>query len=143
MRAGRRSHSPVCIMNAGYSSGWCQESFGFTLVSVEVSCQAMGDPHCRFIMAPPGRIEDRIEQFAAKLDVDDARLAQIAIPEFFQSKRLEEELAQVHQQLEQRVAQRTAELSNTNEALKNEIAERDADPDNEEHDPFLRTHPGA
>jgi predicted Zn-dependent protease len=26
---------------------------------------------------------------------------------------------------------------------KNEIAERDADPDNEEHDPFLRTHPGA
>ena len=25
---GKRSDIPVCIMNAGYSSGWCEESFG-------------------------------------------------------------------------------------------------------------------
>src|SRR5688572_11041023 len=28
IRAGKRSHTPICIMNAGYSSGWCEESFG-------------------------------------------------------------------------------------------------------------------
>ena len=28
VRAGRSSTFPVCIMNAGYSSGWCEASFG-------------------------------------------------------------------------------------------------------------------
>ena len=30
-------------MNAGYSSGWCEESFGVTLVASEILCQAKGD----------------------------------------------------------------------------------------------------
>ncbi|RME21534.1 MAG: hypothetical protein D6806_14545, partial [Deltaproteobacteria bacterium] len=28
LRAGKRSSQPVCVMNAGYSAGWCEESFG-------------------------------------------------------------------------------------------------------------------
>ncbi|WP_316168134.1 MULTISPECIES: EAL domain-containing protein [unclassified Bradyrhizobium] len=57
MRAGKHSDFPVCHMNAGYSSGWCEESFGLPLVATEVSCRARGDAACRFIMAPPARIE--------------------------------------------------------------------------------------
>jgi len=53
---GRRSDVPVCIMNAGYSSGWCEESFGLPLVAAEIECLAAGGRHCRFIMAPPSRI---------------------------------------------------------------------------------------
>lgn len=58
--AGRHSEFPVCLMNAGYSSGWCEESFGLPLVAREVSCRARGDEACRFIMAPPSRIEAHV-----------------------------------------------------------------------------------
>jgi len=53
----------TCFMNAGYSSGWCEESFAVVLVSREILCRARGDEHCRFIMAPPGRIEAHIEEY--------------------------------------------------------------------------------
>ena len=61
--AGRRSDFPVCLMNAGYSSGWCEESFGLPLVAMEVSCRARGDDACRFIMAPPDRIEAHVAHY--------------------------------------------------------------------------------
>ena len=48
-----RTDAPVCVMNAGYSSGWCEASFGVPLVAVEILCRAKGDERCRFIMAPP------------------------------------------------------------------------------------------
>ena len=57
MKEKRKTDFPVCIMNSGYSSGWCEESFGIPLVSVELECRAKGDAHCRFIMAPPSKIE--------------------------------------------------------------------------------------
>jgi len=60
---GRRADTPICVMNAGYSSGWCSESFGFPLVAAEVECQARGDKHCRFVMAPPGRIEEHLSRY--------------------------------------------------------------------------------
>ena len=50
-------------MNAGYSSGWCEESFGMPLVSCEVECLAKGDAQCRFIMAPPSRIEEHLARY--------------------------------------------------------------------------------
>ncbi|MFO9273182.1 hypothetical protein SDA20_15840, partial [Legionella pneumophila serogroup 1] len=28
LKANKKNKFPVCIMNAGYSSGWCEESFG-------------------------------------------------------------------------------------------------------------------
>ena len=33
---GKRTNFPVCVMNAGYSSGWCEASFGLPLVSAEI-----------------------------------------------------------------------------------------------------------
>ncbi len=86
IKAGKKSKFPVCIMNAGYSSGWCEESFGMSLTAVEVSCRARGDDKCRFIMAPPHKIEDYLEE---KLDEKD-RVHDI--PSFLQRKTNEEKL---------------------------------------------------
>jgi len=47
---------PVCQMNAGYSSGWCQVAFGVELVAKEICCRAKGDDKCRFVMAHPTKI---------------------------------------------------------------------------------------
>ncbi|MFH1370422.1 MAG: V4R domain-containing protein [Planctomycetota bacterium] len=57
---------PVCFMNAGYSSGWCEESFGVPLTAKEISCRAMGDPYCRFIMAHPNKIDNYIASYKEK-----------------------------------------------------------------------------
>jgi predicted hydrocarbon binding protein len=55
-KSSKKSNSCVCTMNAGYSSGWCEESFGIPLVASEIMCKARGDSACRFIMAQPSRI---------------------------------------------------------------------------------------
>lgn len=59
----KKTKYPVCIMNAGYSSGWCEESFGITLVAKEILCRAKGDKYCRFIMAPGDKISKHIEEY--------------------------------------------------------------------------------
>jgi signal transduction histidine kinase len=99
VQAGRTARSPVCIMNAGYSSGWCEESFGIELTAVEVSCQARGDPTCTFVMAPPGRIAGIIsERFGGSCpDVEDASLY---IPTYFDRKRSEEALQRKAEELQ-------------------------------------------
>ncbi|TLY50563.1 MAG: hypothetical protein E6K53_10040 [Gammaproteobacteria bacterium] len=43
----KRSDAPVCIMSAGYSSGWCEESFGLSLVAAEVECHGAPCTHRR------------------------------------------------------------------------------------------------
>lgn len=86
IKAGKTSKFPVCIMNAGYSSGWCEESFGISLTAVEVTCRAKGDDKCRFIMAPPHRVEEYLEE---KLDEKD-RVHDI--PSFLQRKTNEEKI---------------------------------------------------
>jgi len=60
------SKTCVCHLNAGYSSGWCSESYNLNLVAKEVSCVARGDKQCRFVMAPPSRILEHIEFFKKK-----------------------------------------------------------------------------
>ncbi len=118
---GRRSDIPVCIMNAGYSSGWCEESFGVPLVSAEVECMAAGGEHCRFIMAPPSRIEAHLAEHARRHGRSAATAAQNhagIVPEFFQRKRLEEELRQANESLERRVELRTRDLERANEQLR-------------------------
>lgn len=89
--AGRRSEGPVCIMNAGYSSGWCSESFGLELTALEVSCRARGDASCSFVMAPPHRIEGRVREHYG---VDLAAVVKkgFDVPTYFERKRVEEEL---------------------------------------------------
>ncbi|MBU1221899.1 PAS domain S-box protein [Myxococcota bacterium] len=92
IESGKQPISPVCVMNAGYSSGWCEESFSTGLVSVELSCRGMGHETCSFVMAPP----DRIENYVKDLGLSNKSYMQNAhiprIPEFFQRKRNEEEL---------------------------------------------------
>lgn len=92
IESGRQPISPVCVMNAGYSSGWCEESFGIGLVSVELSCRAMGHDTCSFVMAPPERIENYVKELGLNKEnyMQNAHIPRI--PEFFQRKRNEEEL---------------------------------------------------
>ncbi|MGE3527272.1 MAG: response regulator, partial [Gemmatimonadales bacterium] len=109
-----------------------EESFGLPLVAAEVECIARGDAACRFIMAPPARIEEHVRQYldAHKPGRSGAStLAAVAdrtieVPEFFQRKRLEEELHASHAMLEERVRERTAELEDAVAALRREMAER-------------------
>ena len=89
-------------MNAGYSSGWCEESFGMPLVAVEVECQARGDAHCRFVMAPPSRIEEHIAAYRGQPGagpVHSRADADIRVPEFFQRKRMEDQIRASHEEL--------------------------------------------
>jgi PAS domain S-box-containing protein len=62
-KSGKKNSSCVCTMNAGYSSGWCEESFGIPLVASEITCKAKGDSACRFIMAHPSRIAQYLQAY--------------------------------------------------------------------------------
>lgn len=124
LRAGKRSESPVCIMNAGYSSGWCEESFGIRLLASEIMCRGKGDDCCRFIMAPPDRIEEHIAEYMKVARVKNSSIGAPHLPEFFARKRLEDELRESRENLERRVAERTEELRAANERLQEEIANR-------------------
>jgi PAS domain S-box-containing protein len=91
LRQGRKVDFPVCIMNAGYSSGWCEESFGIPLVAAELECQAKGDPQCRFIMATPAKIEQHLARYiTAKNGAWVGPADSVSVPEFFQRKRMED-----------------------------------------------------
>lgn len=59
----KKMNKCVCHMNSGYSSGWCEESFGVELEAREILCRAKGDKYCRFIMAHPDMIEKRISEY--------------------------------------------------------------------------------
>ncbi|MGD0383274.1 MAG: histidine kinase dimerization/phospho-acceptor domain-containing protein, partial [Thermoguttaceae bacterium] len=92
LRHKHTSDTPVCMMNAGYSSGWSEASFGLSLVTVEILCRAAGDHTCRFIMAPPESIADRVEQYAKHRHDTASRLLESNLPEFFNRKLAEERL---------------------------------------------------
>lgn len=112
-----RTDFPVCVMNAGYSSGWCEESFGLALVTAEVECRAKGDRHCRFIMAPPSRIKEYITKYSKQAYIKYEHYKRIDIPEFFRRKRLEDELRDHKAHLEELVQRRTDKLSKANQRL--------------------------
>ncbi len=65
---GSNSILPTCILNAGYSAGWCSESFGIDLCAREITCRAKGDKECLFIMAPLDKIEDKIKEYLEKMN---------------------------------------------------------------------------
>lgn len=60
----QRFNRPTCFMNAGYSAGWCSESFGASLASREIQCRACGDPECRFVMAPAEKLQEAVDGLA-------------------------------------------------------------------------------
>lgn len=91
-RSGEVADTPICIMNSGYSSGWCEESFGIPLTAVEVSCTARGDEHCTFIMSPPHRIQEHLDRYQAQNSTHYHKQDQYEIPTFFERKKVEEEM---------------------------------------------------
>jgi signal transduction histidine kinase/CheY-like chemotaxis protein len=105
VRSKRPSDAPVCIMNAGYSSGWCEESYGPKLVASEILCRARGDETCRFVMAPPERIAGRVAEYVAAHPEIAARIASFRIPDFFARKREEESLKKRQEALERELRQ--------------------------------------
>ena len=62
---GPIAKKPVCVMNAGYSAGWCSESFGIDIDAREILCQAKGDKVCRFVMGVKSKL-DEYEEWALK-----------------------------------------------------------------------------
>ena len=92
MRTGRQAEFPICVMNAGYSSGWCQESFGVSLVASEIMCKAKGDQACRFVMAHPSKIESYIQNYLKKTPDIAGRVTTYQIPGLFERKWMEERL---------------------------------------------------
>ena len=73
-------------MNAGYSSGWCEKSYGIELTSVEITCRAKGDKNCTFIMAPP----HKINEYLNKEEQKNKPAKKYDIPLFFERKKSEE-----------------------------------------------------
>jgi signal transduction histidine kinase/DNA-binding response OmpR family regulator len=118
LRSGARSETPVCIMNAGYSSGWCEESFGIPLTSVEVSCRAKGDAHCTFIMSPPNRIEARLEHFKQAHTAGFTNGGSYEIPTFFERKKVEEEMQRARLLAEESVKTKADFLANISHELR-------------------------
>ena len=125
LAAGRKTDSPVCVMNSGYSSGWCEQSFGRPLASVEILCRAKGDDACRFIMAPPARVEAHIQSYIQRHPELATRIARYEVQRFFQ-KRTDQQLVRANLELERSAQQRAQQLSLVNERLERDIAERRA-----------------
>ncbi len=83
---------PVCFMNAGYSSGWCEESFGVPLVAAEITCAAKGDPHCRFVMAHPTKIDSHIRRYLREHPEVAAHVTTYEVPGEFVRKAVDDRL---------------------------------------------------
>ncbi len=92
IKAGKKSDFPVCIMSAGYSSGWCEESFGINLVASEIMCRAKGDKVCQFVMAHPSKIEQFIEDYLNSNSEFSGKIQDYSIPNLFQRKLMEDAL---------------------------------------------------
>lgn len=88
IRSGIKSEFPVCIMNAGYSSGWCEESFSLPLTAVEIKCRAKGDDNCTFIMAPPHKIDEYLPRNTSA----NGDSEKYDVPLFFERKKAEEKI---------------------------------------------------
>jgi len=108
LAAGKAADHPVCIMSAGYSSGWAESAFGMPLVAAEILCRAKGDEACRFIMAPPERIQAHIAKYKEQHPELASRITNYKVPGFL-SNRTDQQL--LHSNLDfKRSAQLSQEL---------------------------------
>jgi son of sevenless-like protein len=65
-RKGMTTDVPVCFFSAGYSAGWCSDSFSVSLHAREMTCTAKGDERCEFIMAPYRKLDAYASQYYRK-----------------------------------------------------------------------------
>lgn len=117
MRSGKKSDTPVCVMNSGYSSGWCEESFGFPLTSVEVTCKAKGDEHCTFIMSPPHKIQEHVNRFTSDSKYVNKKIT-YDIPTFFERKKVEEETRNARKKAEESDKAKSEFLANMSHEIR-------------------------
>ncbi len=118
MRSGKKSETPVCIMNSGYSSGWCEESFGIPLTAVEVTCKAKGDEHCTFIMSPPHKIQEHVNKFTADSKYAVNKKIIYDIPTFFERKKVEEEMRNARKKAEESDKAKSEFLANMSHEIR-------------------------
>jgi PAS domain S-box-containing protein len=89
---------PVCIMSAGYSSGWLSESCDIDVVATEITCRARGDENCCFVMAHPDRIEDEVANYLEREPELAEHVSHYNVPGFFERKRIESALREQKEQ---------------------------------------------
>lgn len=118
MRSGKKTDTAVCIMNAGYSSGWCEESYGFPLTAVEVTCKAKGDEHCTFIMSPPQRIQEHVQRFVKSAAPGIRKKINYDIPTFFERKKVEEEMRNARKKAEESDKAKSEFLANMSHEIR-------------------------
>lgn len=69
LRSNRHADNPVCVFSAGYSAGWCTESFGIDVHAREITCVAAGHKECRFILAPWEKLDGYEQDVRARLEL--------------------------------------------------------------------------
>jgi PAS domain S-box-containing protein len=89
---------PVCIMSAGYSSGWLSESCEMDVVSTEITCRARGDENCCFVMAHPEHIEEEVADYLEREPELAEDVSHYNVPGFFERKRIEAALREQKEQ---------------------------------------------
>ncbi len=90
------STTPVCWSLTGYASGWASEFLGAEVVAIETSCIGAGDDMCRFELRPAQQWDSRAEPWQRALRATTDSVTSL---------------------METTVAQRTAELTETNRQL--------------------------
>ncbi len=117
-RSGKVADTAVCIMSAGYSSGWCEESFGIPLTAVEVSCIGKGDDTCTFIMSPPDKIQEHLLRYNPKKKNKIQKQTTYDIPTYFERKKVEEEMQRSKALAESSVKTKEDFISNMSHELR-------------------------
>jgi signal transduction histidine kinase/CheY-like chemotaxis protein/predicted hydrocarbon binding protein len=118
IKSGKRSDTAVCVMNAGYSSGWCEQSFGIPLTAVEVTCKAKGDEKCTFIMSPPHKIQQHIEKYTRESAQFLNKKISYDIPTFFERKKVEEEMKNARKKAEESDKAKSEFLANMSHEIR-------------------------